>query len=67
MAQKTQTFETRIDLSEKTRTAMVKLLNQQLADTFDLYSQIKQSHWNEGHRLHPAPRALDDSQRRGIY
>ncbi len=46
MAQKTQTFETRIDLSEKTRTAMVKLLNQQLADTFDLYSQIKQSHWN---------------------
>lgn len=46
MAAKTQKFETRIDLADKTRTAMVKLLNQQLADTFDLYSQIKQSHWN---------------------
>ena len=25
---------------------MVSLLNQQLADTFDLYSQVKQAHWN---------------------
>jgi starvation-inducible DNA-binding protein len=25
---------------------MVTLLNQQLADTFDLYSQTKQAHWN---------------------
>lgn len=46
MANKTQKFQTRIDLADKTRNAMVKLLNQQLADTFDLYSQIKQSHWN---------------------
>jgi len=46
MASKMQKFQTRIDLAEKTRNAMVKLLNQQLADTFDLYSQIKQSHWN---------------------
>ena len=25
---------------------MIALLNQQLADTFDLYSQVKQAHWN---------------------
>jgi starvation-inducible DNA-binding protein len=25
---------------------MIALLNQQLADTFDLYSQTKQAHWN---------------------
>jgi starvation-inducible DNA-binding protein len=25
---------------------MITLLNQQLADTFDLYSQTKQAHWN---------------------
>ncbi len=46
MAPKSQMFKTRNDLPEKARTEMVKLLNQQLADTFDLYSQIKQSHWN---------------------
>ena len=38
--------ETRNDLPEKTRTRMVDLLNQQLADTSDLYSQTKQAHWN---------------------
>ena len=25
---------------------LIELLNQQLADTFDLYSQAKQAHWN---------------------
>lgn len=25
---------------------LVSILNQQLADTFDLYSQLKQAHWN---------------------
>jgi starvation-inducible DNA-binding protein len=39
-------FSTRIDLSRDARGQMVKLLNQQLADTFDLYSQTKQAHWN---------------------
>lgn len=39
-------FATRIDLPSDTRAAMVKLLNQQLADTADLHSQIKQAHWN---------------------
>ncbi|MBI3360277.1 MAG: DNA starvation/stationary phase protection protein Dps [Chloroflexi bacterium] len=44
--QTTTLHKTKNDLSEKTRTTMVELLNQQLADTFDLYSQTKQAHWN---------------------
>jgi starvation-inducible DNA-binding protein len=39
-------YRTKIDLPEETRNKMVELLNQQLADTFDLYSQTKQAHWN---------------------
>ena len=37
---------TRIDLSKDIRAQMTELLNQQLADTFDLMSQTKQAHWN---------------------
>ncbi len=43
---KAKTFSTRIDLAPEVREKIVALLNQQLADTFDLYSQIKQAHWN---------------------
>ena len=39
-------FSTRNDLSREAREEVVDLLNQQLADTFDLYSQTKQAHWN---------------------
>jgi starvation-inducible DNA-binding protein len=39
-------FSTRNDLPRETREEIVALLNQQLADTFDLYSQTKQAHWN---------------------
>jgi starvation-inducible DNA-binding protein len=39
-------FVTRIDLPEESRAGLVRLLNQSLADTFDLYSQTKQAHWN---------------------
>ena len=39
-------FATRIDLPQKDRQALIELLNQRLADTADLYSQIKQAHWN---------------------
>lgn len=39
-------FPTRNDLSEQVRGQMIALLNQQLADTLDLYSQTKQAHWN---------------------
>ena len=41
-----RTFETAVDLSAATRVAMIELLNQELADTSDLYSQTKQAHWN---------------------
>ncbi len=41
-----QLFSTRNDLNSKSRQKLVALLNQQLADTFDLFSQTKQAHWN---------------------
>ncbi len=41
-----KTYKTSIDLDGETREQIVALLNQQLADTFDLYSQTKQAHWN---------------------
>lgn len=34
------------DLPEAARADLVALLNVRLADTFDLYSQVKQAHWN---------------------
>ena len=37
---------TRIDLKDNTRATMTALLNQQLVDTIDLYTQVKQAHWN---------------------
>ncbi len=48
MATKTapRTFETHIEFAEQVRAKEIDILNQQLADSFDLYSQIKQAHWN---------------------
>src|SRR5690349_14643111 len=43
---KTNMHKTSIDLDGETREQIVTLLNQQLADTFDLFSQTKQAHWN---------------------
>jgi len=43
---KLKMHKTSIDLDAETREQIVALLNQQLADTFDLYSQTKQAHWN---------------------
>ena len=39
-------FSTRNKLNAESREKIVSLLNQHLADTFDLYSQTKQAHWN---------------------
>lgn len=39
-------FKTSIDLVAGAREKLIALLNQQLADTADLYSQTKQAHWN---------------------
>lgn len=38
--------DTRNDIAAKTRTKVASLLNARLADLLDLYSQIKQAHWN---------------------
>ncbi|MEL6407941.1 MAG: DNA starvation/stationary phase protection protein Dps [Chloroflexota bacterium] len=40
------TYKTTVDLDVTTRSEMIALLNQQLADSLDLYSQSKQAHWN---------------------
>lgn len=40
------TFPTGIDLPENDRHPLIELLNERLADTADLYSQLKQAHWN---------------------
>ncbi len=46
----------RIDLDAEVRSEMSALLNQALADAFDLFSQTKQAHWNvkgaQFHQLH---------------
>lgn len=51
-----KTYRTSIDLDSETRAQIIALLNQQLADTLDLYSQTKQAHWNvkgeEFYQLH---------------
>jgi starvation-inducible DNA-binding protein len=55
-----KTFSTRIDLPTDVRAKMVALLNQQLADTFDLYSQVKQAHWNvKGAQFYPLHELFD--------
>jgi starvation-inducible DNA-binding protein len=53
-------FSTRNDLSREAREDVVALLNQQLADTFDLYSQTKQAHWNvKGAQFFPLHELFD--------
>jgi starvation-inducible DNA-binding protein len=56
-----RTFETAVDLSASTRSAMIALLNQALADTSDLYSQAKQAHWNvKGLHFYPLHLLFDE-------
>jgi len=42
----TRRFATQVDLPPEKRERLVEMLNQHLADTFDLMSQTKQAHWN---------------------
>ena len=57
---KRKVFKTRINLAAGTREKMIALLNQQLADTFDLYSQTKQAHWNvKGAQFYPLHELFD--------
>ncbi|MEW4569207.1 DNA starvation/stationary phase protection protein Dps [Tautonia sp. JC769] len=39
-------FRTRVDLPTEQREKLVELLNQHVADSMDLYTQVKQAHWN---------------------
>ena len=39
-------YATKNDLSEATRTEVISLLNQRLAESIDLQTQCKQAHWN---------------------
>jgi starvation-inducible DNA-binding protein len=49
-------FRTSIDIPAEAREALCDLLNQQLADTADLYTLLKHAHWNvkgeEFYQLH---------------
>ena len=55
------TFETRIDLPAAKRKKLIALLNQHLADTFDLHGQCKQAHWNvKGPQFHQLHELFDD-------
>jgi starvation-inducible DNA-binding protein len=43
---KVRVFPTHIDIPPEKRAALIEMLNQTLADTLDLYTQVKQAHWN---------------------
>jgi starvation-inducible DNA-binding protein len=52
---------TAIDLAPKVRSAVVAILNQQLANVSDLYSQTKQAHWNvRGPEFYQLHKLFDD-------
>ncbi len=41
-----RSFTTSVNISTGHRTRIIEVLNQSLADSFDLLSQVKQAHWN---------------------
>jgi starvation-inducible DNA-binding protein len=52
-ASKSHLYKSKIDLSDNVRAEVIEQLNQSLANTFDLWSQIKQAHWNvKGHNFY---------------
>lgn len=60
-ASQTHLYSTKIDIAEDARKELVAILNQQLADTFDLYSQTKQAHWNiKGEDFYSLHKFYDD-------
>lgn len=57
---KTKKFPTSVGIKPETREKVCKLLNQHLADTFDLLSQTKQAHWNvKGPHFYPLHKMFD--------
>jgi starvation-inducible DNA-binding protein len=60
-------FDTAVDIPESTRADMIALLNQELADTSDLYSQTKQAHWNvKGIHFYPLHLLFDQLAERRL-
>jgi starvation-inducible DNA-binding protein len=56
-----QAFSEPVQFDEKTKTELVALLNQSLADTLDLAYQTKQAHWNvKGYNFHGLHLLFDD-------
>jgi starvation-inducible DNA-binding protein len=43
---KTVQYKSHINIPAEKRTQIIGMLNQHLADTLDLHSQVKQAHWN---------------------
>jgi starvation-inducible DNA-binding protein len=41
-----RTFKTSIDIPSEARRQICEILNEQLADTADLFTQLKHAHWN---------------------
>jgi starvation-inducible DNA-binding protein len=63
MSSKTKSLphQTALDLPADKRTAAVRILNQQLANLFDLASQTKQAHWNvRGPEFYQLHKLFDD-------
>ena len=55
-------FRSSIDLPEKTRSEMIGMLNERLADFLDLERQAKQAHWNvKGPRFHQLHLLFDET------
>jgi starvation-inducible DNA-binding protein len=55
-------FPSRIDLQAEKRDAAIVVLNQILADLFDLHSQVKQAHWNvKGSHFHSYHLLFDET------
>ena len=52
---------TRIDIPSKARTQLIDMLNDNLGRTFDLFSQVKQAHWNvKGHQFYQLHLLFDE-------
>lgn len=54
-------YHTGMDVPEKARKEIIKLLNEDIAGTSDLYSQTKQAHWNvKGENFYQLHELFDD-------
>lgn len=59
-------FKTHSDINAPAREEMAAVLNAQLADTFDMFSQMKQAHWNVKGPQFSALHALFDEIATGL-